>query len=60
MKRKFAYVSIVLLFLVGLLWVFNNLLGFYFIPEKIASSLLVGAISGCLAYYAGLFFFKRK
>ena len=60
MKRKFAYVPILLLLVVGLLWVFNNLLEFYFIPEKIASSLLVGAISGCLAYYASLFIFKRK
>ena len=59
MKRKFAYVPILSL-LVGLLWVFNNLLEYYFIPEKIASSLLVGAISGCLAYYANLFIHKHK
>jgi len=59
MKREFTYSAITLL-LVGLFWVVNNLLEFYFIPERNASSLLTGTISYCVFYCIISFFVKRK
>ena len=59
MKREFAY-SAITIFLVGLFWVINNLLEYYFIPDRKASSLLTVTIFTCVFYCAILFFVKRK
>ena len=52
--------TVTILLLVGMFWVFNNLLEFYFIPERKADSLLTVTIFYFVFYYTLSFFIKRK
>ena len=52
--------AVTILLLVGMFWVFNNSLEFYFIPEKNADSLLRVTILCFVFYYALSFFINRK
>ena len=58
-NREFTSIA-VLLFIVGLFWAFNNILEFYFISERKASSLFTATIFYCVFYYALILFIKRK
>jgi hypothetical protein len=58
-KRELVQIVIILL-LVGVFWVFNNLLEFYFVPTTKATSFLIKTFFYCVFYYIIALFIKRK